>query len=120
MNSEAIKEFFTEDVIARNGFILSADTLNDAHLGPKLMPFVKALHPGEYDGWAEYWAGHVWGEDAESDADACGYLYDVLESVTDWACSNVEGMATNSEVYQFGFSEYDGALLGWFKYPIED
>ena len=119
MNSSVVSEFFARDVMARGGFILSADTMNFSHIGPKLLPFVKAMNPTEYHKWLSIWGDYFWGTDSNADAEACSWLYEVLESCTYWAHSNVPGMVTDEQVYEFGFSEYDGALLGWWAYPVE-
>ena len=121
MNTNTVVEFFSDVCSPKHeGFILSADVLNPAYLGPKVISFVRELNPRAYIRWLDNWPNHRWGDDVYNDRDAYTEFHEALEEVTAWAQSNVPGMVSDTHIYQFGFSEYDGALLGWFKYPIED
>jgi len=106
-------------VVGREGFILSADTCNPKHIGPKLLPFVKAFDLTEYYAWMNVWGDYVWGTDPNADSEAYEWLVSVIDEATDWACHNVPGMLSDTHIYQFAFSDYDGALLGWWSYPLE-
>jgi hypothetical protein len=119
MINDTVVDFFS-DVVRHEGFILSADTCNYTHIGPKLAPFVRELNPRAWIKWADNWPNHRWGNDVYIDRDACMELHEALEACTEWAYSNVPGMSSETHIYQFGYSDYDGALLGWFRYPIEE
>ena len=119
MNISLATDFFAHDVVARGGFILSADTCNPAHYGPKMMGFVKALAPIEWNSWLERWDDYVWGSDEGDDYAASAELWDALEACTTWAMNEVPGLWTDEQSIHFGFNEHDGALLGWWVYLVE-
>ena len=115
ININSVIKFFG-DVVARSGFILSADTLNSSHLGPKFADILVKLDPDSFydimrERQVEYY-DHRWGKNAELDDVLLTDLWDLMEHVTTVASFHVKDLQN----YSFGCNEYDGALIGWWLY----
>lgn len=91
--------------------ILSTDTVNLRHIGPVAEYALSVVDPKAHDEWLTYW-GHngdyIWGQDVENDNDAWNDLFD---------CLNSFASTVNS---WFGFSEFDGAVLGFWPNTDDD
>ena len=109
-----VVQFFSE-VVNGEGFILSEGTCNTAHVGPKIADVLVKLDPDSfYDimrEWNIEYYDHRWGKDLYLDSDLLTDLWNLMYHITNVSSVYVKGL----EDYSWGYSDADGALLGWFK-----
>ena len=92
---------FWAKVIRKGGEIISIDTLNLKHLGPRCESVLQELDKDKYNTWSNNWGNIVWGDDYIVDGEAWDDLRLSIESLVP------SGL-------WFGFSEGDGACLGFW------